>query len=126
MGQHAIQPSEPISRRDPRRTHACARERRTARSPAVTACDRAAGEAAPARPWKPLATTWVESALRRGRSSFDKKSLGAAGLGLKAGDDVVHAKWGEGVILELNGEGDDTEAVIRFPSVGEKRLLLTS
>jgi DNA helicase-2/ATP-dependent DNA helicase PcrA len=40
------------------------------------------------------------------------------------GDDVVHAKWGEGVVLEVIGRDDRAEAVIRFPGVGEKRLLL--
>ena len=49
---------------------------------------------------------------------------GAAELGLKVGDDVHHRKWGEGVILDLRGSGDKTEAVVRFPSVGEKTLLL--
>jgi hypothetical protein len=38
--------------------------------------------------------------------------------------DVVHGKFGEGVILEIIGEGDKAEAVVRFPSVGEKRFLL--
>lgn len=66
----------------------------------------------------------VESALRRGRSAFDDKAKGAAALGLKAGDDIVHGKWGEGVILEIIGNDADAEAIIRFPSVGEKRLLL--
>ena len=50
---------------------------------------------------------------------------GADDLGLKAGDDVRHAKWGEGVILDVIGAGDRAEAVIRFPTVGEKRLLLS-
>ncbi|MBU3701016.1 MAG: ATP-dependent DNA helicase PcrA, partial [Acidimicrobiia bacterium] len=49
---------------------------------------------------------------------------GADRLGLKVGDDVRHGKFGEGVILALEGTGDKTEAVVRFPSVGEKRLLL--
>ena len=44
--------------------------------------------------------------------------------GIRVGDDVVHAKWGEGVVLEIIGAGDKAEAVVRFPSVGEKRLLL--
>ncbi len=67
----------------------------------------------------------VESAMRRGKSAFANRAQGAAALGLKAGDDVVHSKWGEGVVLEVSGEGDDADAVIRFPSVGEKRLLLS-
>jgi DNA helicase-2/ATP-dependent DNA helicase PcrA len=49
---------------------------------------------------------------------------GADSLGLRIGDDVRHAKWGEGVILHIEGQGDKTEAVVRFPDIGEKRLLL--
>jgi DNA helicase II / ATP-dependent DNA helicase PcrA len=49
---------------------------------------------------------------------------GADRLGLRVGDDVRHSSWGEGVILDVIGEGDKAEAVVRFPSVGEKRLLL--
>jgi hypothetical protein len=49
---------------------------------------------------------------------------GAEGMGLRVGDDVTHEKFGEGVILELAGEGDKTEAVVNFRDVGEKRLLL--
>jgi DNA helicase II / ATP-dependent DNA helicase PcrA len=66
----------------------------------------------------------VESALRRGQTT-PVKSKGAETLGLRSGDDVVHAKWGEGVVLEVNGDGDKAEAVVQFPSVGEKRLLLS-
>mgnify|MGYP006279656533 CR=1 FL=1 len=49
---------------------------------------------------------------------------GAEHLGLKVGDDVVHEAFGEGVILDLSGSGEDTEAVVRFRGAGEKRLLL--
>jgi DNA helicase-2/ATP-dependent DNA helicase PcrA len=52
-------------------------------------------------------------------------STGAEALGLRLGDDVRHATFGEGVILQLFGEGDKAEAVVRFPDVGEKRLLLS-
>ncbi|GAC1317152.1 MAG: DNA helicase PcrA [Acidimicrobiales bacterium] len=52
------------------------------------------------------------------------KTTGAQNLGLRVGDDVVHGKWGEGVVLELSGEGEKTEVTVRFPDVGEKRLLL--
>ncbi|MDP8936709.1 MAG: DNA helicase PcrA [Actinomycetota bacterium] len=62
----------------------------------------------------------VESALR----PRAPRSTGADQLGVSVGDDVVHAKWGEGVILEKIGSGDKAEVVVRFPSVGEKRLLL--
>ena len=49
---------------------------------------------------------------------------GAEQLGLRTGDDVRHAKWGEGIILDIRGEGDKAEATVRFPEVGEKVLLL--
>ncbi len=52
------------------------------------------------------------------------RTSGAERLGIRVGDDVVHAKWGEGVVLEIIGSNDKAEAVVRFPSVGEKRLLL--
>jgi len=45
-------------------------------------------------------------------------------LGLRAGDDVVHRAWGDGVVLAVHGDGDRAEAVVRFASKGEKRLLL--
>jgi DNA helicase-2/ATP-dependent DNA helicase PcrA len=64
----------------------------------------------------------VEKALR---SAAGPAKHGAEALGLKVGDDVTHASFGEGVILMIEGNGDKAEAVIRFPSVGEKRLLLS-
>ena len=59
----------------------------------------------------------VEAAMR---SSGPGRHTGAEALGIKTGDDVVHAKWGEGVVLQLRGEGDKTEVVINFPSVGRE------
>ena len=35
--------------------------------------------------------------------------------GLRVGDDVRHAKYGEGVILDIRGQGDKAEARVRFP-----------
>jgi DNA helicase-2/ATP-dependent DNA helicase PcrA len=66
----------------------------------------------------------VDAAIRAGQQPRVTPS-GADQLGLKIGDDVRHAKWGDGVILDLIGSGDKAEAVVRFPSVGEKRLLLS-
>jgi DNA helicase-2/ATP-dependent DNA helicase PcrA len=65
----------------------------------------------------------VEAAIR-GRTASPARTTGAESMGITTGDDVVHGKWGEGVVLEVMGTGDKAEAVIRFPSVGEKRLLL--
>jgi DNA helicase II / ATP-dependent DNA helicase PcrA len=66
----------------------------------------------------------VDHAMRTGSAPTPARTKGAEQLGLKTGDDVVHGKWGEGVIIQIIGEGDKAEAVVRFPSVGEKRLLL--
>ena len=47
-----------------------------------------------------------------------------SGPDLRIGDDVVHGKWGEGVVIDLQGSGDKTEVRVNFPAVGEKTLLL--
>ncbi|MDQ1479838.1 MAG: ATP-dependent helicase UvrD/PcrA, partial [Actinomycetota bacterium] len=49
---------------------------------------------------------------------------GAEEMGLRIGDDVSHERFGEGVIVDIEGSGDKAEAVVRFREVGEKRLLL--
>ncbi len=49
---------------------------------------------------------------------------GAHLAGIGVGDDVLHDKWGEGVVLHVEGSGEQAEAVVHFSSVGEKRLLL--
>ena len=64
----------------------------------------------------------VEAAMRG--EATPARTTGAERLDLRIGDDVVHGKWGEGVVLGIDGQGEKTEAVIRFRSVGEKRLLL--
>jgi len=43
---------------------------------------------------------------------------------LKVGDDVNHPKFGEGVVLNIAGSGDNAEVTIHFVEVGEKTLLL--
>ena len=62
--------------------------------------------------------------LVAGSAAVAEGHRGAAGLNLRVGDDVQHARWGEGVVLSIKGAGDKAEAVVRFPAVGEKHLLL--
>ncbi len=66
----------------------------------------------------------VERAIDAGRRPAPAQS-GADRLGLRVGDDVRHTQWGEGVILNIEGSGDDAQASVRFPSVGQKQLLLS-
>ena len=59
-----------------------------------------------------------------GRRRRAPASTGAEALGLSPGDAVVHGTWGEGRVVETDGEGDDAVAVVAFASVGTKKLLL--
>ena len=43
---------------------------------------------------------------------------------MRIGDDVRHAKWGEGVVVSISGAGQRAEATIAFEDVGEKTVLL--
>ncbi len=42
----------------------------------------------------------------------------------KVGAEVVHAMFGRGKILALDGQGENARAVVDFETVGRKRLLL--
>jgi DNA helicase-2/ATP-dependent DNA helicase PcrA len=64
----------------------------------------------------------VDQAISAGSSPAPS---GAETMGLRIGDDVRHNQWGEGVIIDIEGSGDKAEASVHFPSMGEKRLLLS-
>jgi DNA helicase-2/ATP-dependent DNA helicase PcrA len=55
----------------------------------------------------------VEAALAN-RHSRAVEPSNAQDLGLRVGDDVLHPKYGEGVIIDISGQGDKAEATIRF------------
>lgn len=62
----------------------------------------------------------VDAALAAGRRSQPNSH----DLGLRVGDDVEHPAFGEGVILEIRGEGDRAEATVRFRGGSTKHLSL--
>ncbi len=64
----------------------------------------------------------VEAALNAGRRQ--PAPANSQELGLKVGDDVEHPAFGEGIILEIRGQGDKAEATIRFAGAGTKHLSL--
>jgi len=64
----------------------------------------------------------VEAAARSPRRPTPS---GAQNIGLRVGDDVRHSKFGEGVVLDINGTGENAEARVHFSGVGEKHLLLS-
>jgi DNA helicase-2/ATP-dependent DNA helicase PcrA len=66
----------------------------------------------------------VDAALRSGQGADGPAPTGAEALGLRLGDDVRHARYGEGVVIDLTGHGEKAEARVRFPDVGEKTFLL--
>jgi DNA helicase-2/ATP-dependent DNA helicase PcrA len=66
----------------------------------------------------------VAASAAGGAGGAPAGARGAETAGLRIGDDVAHEKFGEGVILDLRGEGDKAEARVRFRDAGEKQLLL--
>ena len=60
----------------------------------------------------------------RPAASAPSGARGADQIGLRVGDDVTHERFGEGVIIDIEGSGDKAEAIVRFRDIGEKRLLL--
>ncbi|MCB0972234.1 MAG: UvrD-helicase domain-containing protein, partial [Acidimicrobiales bacterium] len=63
----------------------------------------------------------VDAAIAAGERAVAE---GPSGDRFAVGDDVLHGKWGEGVVLDLRGSGDKTEITVNFPTVGQKVLLL--
>ena len=64
----------------------------------------------------------VEAAINAGQRAVEPSN--AQQLGLRIGDDVEHPAFGEGVIIEIRGQGDKAEATIRFRDAGTKHLSL--
>ena len=128
---HAVQPAEPVPRGDPPAlVEQIEGTRRRSRAGSWGESSASLGPTAPGE-WhlvgsplqrEPGADGRCRHAAGGGGRAADAGNRSA--LGLKVGDDVRHAKWGEGVVLDLEGSGDKTEIVVRFPDVGEKRLLL--
>jgi DNA helicase-2/ATP-dependent DNA helicase PcrA len=65
-------------------------------------------EMVPARDWSPTP------------AGVPKREVPA----ISAGDTVLHDTWGEGVVLDVSGDGDGAVAAVAFREVGEKRVLL--
>ncbi len=61
----------------------------------------------------------------RPASSYPMPSKAAAGHGLRVGQSVFHTKFGEGVIVTLEGSGEDARAQVNFGRHGMKWLALS-
>ncbi len=66
----------------------------------------------------------VDAALAAGQRPVTPTPSNAQLIGLRMGDDVEHPAFGEGVIIDISGQGDKAEATIRFRDVGTKHLAL--
>ncbi|TLM99705.1 ATP-dependent DNA helicase PcrA, partial [bacterium] len=51
-------------------------------------------------------------------------ATGAAPGLFQLGDKVMHAKWGQGVVVSIKGQGEDAELSIAFPDQGIKNLMV--
>ena len=56
--------------------------------------------------------------------SMPRATHGAGALNLKPGERVLHAKFGMGTVVEIEGSGDRAQASVDFGTTGVKRLLL--
>ena len=52
-------------------------------------------------------------------------TTGAELLGLAPGDRVVHDRWGSGVVVSVEGAGEQARGRVQFGEVGEKQLLFS-
>ena len=68
----------------------------------------------------------VDAAMAAGRSvaSRPPQQTNSQEIGLRVGDNVEHSVFGEGIIIDITGSGDKTEAVVNFREKGRKHLLL--
>ncbi len=54
----------------------------------------------------------------------DAEVLTIGGMDFHVGDQVIHPKFGPGMIAELSGEGEKAEATVDFEEAGRKHLVL--
>ena len=69
---------------------------------------------------EPAPPAWQQAAAARAASP-----VGGAAGGLRVGQSVFHNKFGEGVILTLEGQGADARAQVNFGRHGLKWLALS-
>ena len=72
------------------------------------------------------ATTFTAQRRAHGLKHSAKQESTGTGADKKAwkvGDKVQHKKWGQGMVVSVNGSGNDMELDIAFPNEGVKRLL---
>jgi DNA helicase-2/ATP-dependent DNA helicase PcrA len=79
------------------------------------------GSAARTPAWAPPSAATPEPVAL----ALREKAAAAASGGLRVGQSVFHTKFGEGVIITLEGQGDDARAQVNFGRHGAKWLALS-
>jgi DNA helicase-2/ATP-dependent DNA helicase PcrA len=68
--------------------------------------------------------TWVERAAQKEKKGAEKlivvphKKIPSFIIGAR----VKHPSWGEGIVRDCSGDGEETKVTVNFPGVGIKRL----
>jgi DNA helicase II / ATP-dependent DNA helicase PcrA len=68
--------------------------------------------------------TWVERAIPKEKKGSDKmilaphKKIPSFIIGAR----VKHPSWGEGIVRDCSGDGEETKVTVNFPGIGIKRL----
>ena len=73
-----------------------------------------------------LSEVRMNGAVERPLSAGHSESLFAeeSSTGFRVGQGVLHGKYGEGVILQMEGAGDRAKVEVNFPGVGSKWLMV--
>ena len=106
-------PDELVDDRSPKGIHKAGRTTVSATAPIEVDEDKRAERRERAR------ERIIEKAIAAGNQQPTESSTN-----FKAGDDVHHPKFGDGVILKLAGSGDNAEVTVNFVDIGEKTLLV--
>jgi DNA helicase-2/ATP-dependent DNA helicase PcrA len=69
--------------------------------------------------------TWVERSVQKEKKTGDKVLISSAHKKLPSfiiGARVKHPAWGEGIVRDCSGDGEEAKVTVNFPGVGLKRL----
>ena len=72
--------------------------------------------------WSSLKETAKSTPPSSSNNSLTPQASAASVVGV--GDTVMHAKFGKGKVVALEGSAPNEKATVFFPSVGQKQLLL--
>lgn len=71
-------------------------------------------------PAQPRILKRVNSTLMQNKPAASPQAVN----GLNVGCRIVHERFGQGIITQIEGTGDNTKATVQFTNAGEKQLLL--